>query len=163
MVIISGFLVSCVADTKSLENKVSGVSLSDTVAVSLATQQTSLTGTAELKILFTITNHTSESFSVLPWGTPLETVLSADAFEVIHNGKELPYIGRIVKRVAPVKSDYIQIIPGEEITVTVNLSYAYVFDAIGAYQVQLRTEAGKYRVHGHLLPVASKPLFIERL
>jgi len=162
VVILSFFLASCMADTFSVANESVNVSLPDTVVVSLAMQQTSLTQSDDFKIHFTITNHSSESFTVLPWGTPLETVLSADVFEVTHNGTELPYVGRIVKRAAPVKSDYIHISPGEKITAIVNLSYGYVFDAVGVYQVQLRTEGGKYRAHGDLLPVASQPLVIER-
>ena len=82
---------------------------------------------------------------------------------MIFNGSALPYVGRIVKRAAPVASDYIHIAAGEKKTVTVNLSYAYELDAVGSYQVQLKTEGGKYRAHSHLLPVTSQSLVIERL
>ena len=157
------FLSGCVADTLPVASKQSDVPGKDSVVVSLAAMKASVGRSEDLQVLFSIANYSSETFTILPWATPLEAVLSADSFEVIYNGSALPYVGRIVKRAAPAASDYIHIAAGEKKTVTVNLSYAYELDAVGSYQVQLKTEGGKYRAHSHLLPVTSQSLVIERL
>lgn len=159
-------LAGCGAETRSGADDrtiVKQVELNDVVVVSLAALQPSVAQGKDIEVLFTISNHTGQSFTLLPWGTPLETILSADNFEVIYNDKVLPYVGRVVKRAPPQESDYLLIAAGDEVTAVVNLSNAYELESAGQYQVQLKAEDGSYRAHGYLLPVISPSLLIKRL
>lgn len=133
------------------------------VVISLAAVEPVVAADDSVEILFSIENFTEENFRVLPWGTPLEAVLSADIFDVVYADEALPYRGRVVKRAPPGEADYLDIAAGDKKEVTVNLSQAYDTRTAGSYQVQLKTIDGEYQMHGHSLKILTAPLMIERL
>jgi peptidyl-Lys metalloendopeptidase len=73
---------------------------------------------------FVIDNGTPSDLWVLTWYTPLEG-MKGEIFQVICDGIEMKYQGRMVKRADPTKKDYKCIRSGESETVAVDLTEAY--------------------------------------
>lgn len=91
-----------------------------------------------INLSMTIQNTGEKPYTFLPWGTPLENVLTSDCLEVKHNGIPIPYIGIMVKRIPPTEKDYITIKTDETSTGIVNLLDGYTFDAKGVYTIQFK-------------------------
>ena len=85
-------------------------------------------------------NETGSPLALLTWGTPLESKMTRDAYDVERNGERLAYTGRRVKRSAPGPADYVTIKPGESVTAPVDLSLGYDLRQTGAYRVRIRPE-----------------------
>lgn len=126
-----------------LEDRVDNVLL-----VSLESASTILKPDENAVLIFSVENATADLVALLPWGTPLEAVLSADMFDVTFENELLAYRGRLVKRLAPKPSDYIHLSAGEKKQVSVNLSQGYDTRTAGVYSVQLKSVNGYYRING---------------
>lgn len=180
MVVLCGLINACQADHPDLsENSRMAAELKnpqqssvysdgsasdnrDSLIVGLAAKQLQLEPDADMQLVFTVENLTDDAIVILPWGTPMEAVLSADVFDVEHQGDKLPYQGRMIKRSAPTESDYLTVPSGENLDFTVNLSQAYDTRTAGVYTVQLKTRDGLYRFDSQEAPVSTAPLTIER-
>jgi peptidyl-Lys metalloendopeptidase len=90
-------------------------------------------GTAS--ITFTLTNRGDQPVSVLKWHTPLEGIQN-DIFDIVHEGKPVPYVGRLVKRGQPTAEDFVTLGPGETASAVVDLGEAYAFPEPGRYEVR---------------------------
>ena len=134
----------------------------DQLSVELSVIDEKIARDAPFTFLYTIHNGTAESVRFLPWGTPLEDDLLADSFNVSYQGELLPYIGKMVKRMAPVDADYITLGANKKLEVTVDLSRSYNTSGKGSYKVELKTYDGKYSIDGTFFTILSKPLAIER-
>ncbi len=132
------------------------------LVASLVATDTWLQQGADLKLTFSVKNLSDDSVMVLPWGTPLEAVLSADIFEVLYKDEILPYRGRVVKRAPPVDTDYLEIPSGGTTQSIVNLSQAYDTRTAGTYTVQLKTVDGLLRLYDQDAWIETDPLVIER-
>ena len=98
----------------------------------------SLPSGAVVKVRFTLTNISSEGFFLLKWFTPLEG-LAGDIFQVQRDGVDLPYVGKMVKRGAPVSEDYVWIDAGGSVSAEVDLAEGYEFSQAGQYTLQFRS------------------------
>ncbi len=134
----------------------------DALSVRLAVIDKVIEKEAPFRFQYIIKNGTADAIRILPWATPLEKILSADSFDITFNGEQLPYIGRMVKRMAPTDADYVTISAGESVEVTVDLSNAYDTSASGNYRVQLRTYRGVYSIETTAFVIGSEPLMIDR-
>src|SRR4249920_859905 len=56
-------------------------------------------------LAFTVVNESASPVHILRWQTPFDGV-DSDLFDVTFNGESIDYTGRLVKRPAPVASDY---------------------------------------------------------
>lgn len=88
----------------------------------------------------TLTNVTDGSLSILSWGTPFESVISHDIFD-IHAADDLTqtqlgYKGRSVKRGDPLPEDFIALAAGESIQQYLSLSVYYAIPVHGAYTLE---------------------------
>lgn len=88
-------------------------------------------------LVFSLTNRSKRTLSVLKWYTPLEGFKS-DIFEVRRAGKPVPYVGRLYKRAAPTAEDYVTLRPGRTVRQAVDFFDAYDVAASGTYNVQYR-------------------------
>jgi len=93
------------------------------------------------KILYTITNNSGVPLHVLDWMTPLKEV-TGDLFSVSIGGKEVPYLGKLVKRKAPTAKEYIALKPNESLTAEVDLSAYYEMYRAGQYVVKYKRDIG---------------------
>jgi len=94
-----------------------------------------------------LTNESAAPLSLLKWGTPLESAMTRDIFDVVHNGRRLPYVGRRVKRGAPQEADYLTVSPGQSVQGSVSLREGYRLDEVGKYSVRLRPDSLHFRNH----------------
>jgi peptidyl-Lys metalloendopeptidase len=88
-------------------------------------------------LVFSLTNQSRRTLSVLKWHTPLEGFKS-DTLEVRRAGKLVPYVGRLYKRAAPTPEDYVTIRPGQTVRQSVDFFDAYDVAERGTYRVQYR-------------------------
>ncbi|GMV29015.1 MAG: hypothetical protein AMXMBFR59_11400 [Rhodanobacteraceae bacterium] len=92
------------------------------------------------KIVYSLSNTTDAPVQVLRWQTPVDGV-NNDLFSVSQNGEPVAYIGRLVKRSAPTDKDYVELAPGQSITVDVDLSAYYDMRKGGQYTVRYARDA----------------------
>jgi heat shock protein HslJ len=100
--------------------------------------QESLPNGAVVNVKFTLTNTSAHGFFVLKWFTPLEG-LAGDIFQVRRDGEELPYVGKLVKRGAPVSEDYVWIDAGGSVSAEIDLAEGYDFSQAGQYTLLFRS------------------------
>lgn len=105
----------------------------------IETDRTSLATGEELVLRFALTNTGRSSAQVLRWHTPLLGV-DADLFEVSRNGEAVAYLGRMFKRGAPTRADYLVVRPGETLSANVPLASLYDLSRPGEYTVRYRLE-----------------------
>ena len=110
-----------------------------------------------VNIKFTLENISSEALFVLAWQTPLEG-LKGNIFKVSRNGDRIPYEGRMIKRGAPVRSEYVRIGPGESVSATIDLSTGYSLCAAGRYDVEFQGFLHDVAREGDALPRARDAL-----
>ncbi len=104
-------------------------------------------------------NETTRALRLLRWGTPLESTMTRDSFEVIHNGQSLPYIGRRVKRGPPQDADYVLIEPARSVSGMVDLGTSYALDQAGEYSVRLRPQVLRFRHATDIITVSEPFVF----
>ncbi len=102
------------------------------IIVSFSTQKETLySGTITINMV----NYSTEDVKLLKWNTPLEETLSANVFNVTIDGKNVQYMGRMVKRGAPTESDYLLFQAGEVKNITLKLPKYYEMNKEGSYTV----------------------------
>lgn len=87
-----------------------------------------------------LTNTSGAVQHLLRWRTPVDGV-SAPLFEVRRDGQPVRYLGRRIKRPAPVPADYVPLAPGAALTHTVELSRLYEMSVTGNYTIRYRSAA----------------------
>ena len=110
----------------------------DSVAVSIVPLQDKVGATGPIKFRFTLRNTHQAPLSILKWNTPLDG-LNADMFRVTLNGKTVPYIGRLISRLAPRPEDYVTIEPGRTVSAEFDLAKGYEISETGSYEVVYRS------------------------
>lgn len=94
----------------------------------------------------TITNDSTGTIVVPRWQIP-GARLEADLFQVTRDGQAVEYLGILVKRPAPTRSDLVAIGPGQSISGRTELSRHYDMASGGEYLVSYRLElAGSNRL-----------------
>lgn len=92
---------------------------------------------APVTLKFTVYNHSDSTLSFCKWHTPFERLMSKYLDVVDETGKEAEYKGPMAKRIMPPPADsYIQVKPGDSISVSTNLKDAYAIEKPGKYSVK---------------------------
>jgi len=87
---------------------------------------------------FTLESNAHQTLQLLRWQTPLAGI-EHDMFEVTRDGEPVPYTGKLIKRALPQAADYIEIEPGETLTVVFDPTAAYDMMQPGDYTIRYRT------------------------
>lgn len=85
--------------------------------------------------VFRLENRSSLAIHVLKWHTPLEGIVNR-IFKVTRDGKELDYLGPMVRRGNPVAEDYVEIAPGKSASASFDLAKAYDITPTGEYRLE---------------------------
>ncbi len=89
------------------------------------------------EVRITARNVAKRAQNLLLWNTPFEATLSADLFDIRHEGQRLEYRGRMVKRLPPPPAEaYRRIPPGESIEVVLDLADVYALNEPGNYELR---------------------------
>lgn len=91
-----------------------------------------------IELEFKVTNQSDQVVYLLTWYTPLEGILG-NIFHVTYDGRELPYLGPMVMRAAPLADQYLMLSAGESVTNVVDLSKVYDFSEVGKYKVAFKS------------------------
>ncbi len=128
----SFLLLSCAAgpDAQRHENA--------SLAATLKLRNVYTQGPIRVQIEFSLKNLSDKSMRLLKWGTPFEGRFTDDMFEVVVNGKPVPYTGMMIKRGAPRESDYITIEAHGTLTTRVAIEDGYALTTTGHYTVRYR-------------------------
>lgn len=102
--------------------------------VHLSADKTSFRETEDVILRVLIKNPGKSPIKILKWFTPFGGI-ERSLFKVFLNGSQVPYIGRMVKRAAPIEQDYINLKADESIADDVKLSDYYVLSTTGACDV----------------------------
>lgn len=106
--------------------------------VSIVSAKESFEFNEDVVVEVIIQNPSDRTIQLLKWHTPLEDI-ERPLFIVTINGNPVPYVGKLVKRAAPVKQDYIEFKPGDQVRMNVTLSDVYDLSAPGEYRVIYET------------------------
>jgi len=112
--------------------------LPDNLHVIASIEQTSFSVDDNLMVSVTYHNFGNQTISLLKWDTALNNGLTEDLFDIEFNDQKIPYTGVHVKRLAPTRSDFVQIAPGESATGKVNLQGSYPINFKGRYKIAMR-------------------------
>jgi hypothetical protein len=76
-------------------------------------------------------NQSSAEVSFLPWNTPFDSSVNGNFLKVVDGSDaadaELSYVGRMVKRAAPISTDYLSLTDGELLKNNLDLTKSYNF------------------------------------
>lgn len=131
--------------------------------VGLISLENSYAADEPIVVRYFLENSSDRALSLLPWGTPLEAPLMSDSFSVATRDQQSTYQGIVVKRLAPVESDYLEIQAGGRIEADVVISRAYDMRAAGTYTVQLKNRDGVYSIGSTEFSLVTAPLEINRV
>jgi peptidyl-Lys metalloendopeptidase len=107
------------------------------VSISVKPERAALGKSDEVAVVVTMTNTSAATVYLLAWQTPFGAV-EAPLFDITRDGQPVRYLGRMVKRAAPVPADTIALAPGASRSVRVELSALYQMGVTGAYGIRYR-------------------------
>lgn len=110
------------------------------IDVTITPERAALGRRDEVLVTVTLTNTGSTPERLLKWRTPF-VAPEAALFDITRDGQTVRYLGRKVKRAAPVEADYLLLAPGESRSARVELSSTYDMAITGAYSVRYRVPA----------------------
>lgn len=119
----------------------------------IKTKQSQYDGSMIVKI----TNYSTDEIEVLKWNTPLEQQLNANIFNISLDGKNIKYLGRILKRAKPSRDDYTTFAAGESRNITLSLPQYYNMSKAGLYKINYKG-IFKYKSKINKKTVAAKML-----
>lgn len=105
------------------------------IVVAITPERAALGKRDEVLMTVTLTNTGSAPERILKGRTPFGKQEGA-LFDVTRDGQPVRYLGREVKRAAPVEADYLLLAPGESRSARVELSSSYDMAATGSYAVR---------------------------
>ncbi|MDN4057363.1 M35 family metallo-endopeptidase [Massilia sp. YIM B02769] len=108
------------------------------IAVTVTPEQNAIGKGDDVNVTVTLTNTGSTPQRLLKWRTPFVPPEHA-LFHITRDGQPVRYLGRHVKRAAPLDADYIVLAPGEARSARVELSSLYEMGITGAYSVRYLT------------------------
>ncbi len=108
---------------------------SNSLSVSLSVSDRATVSDQEVMVDVVFTNNGSTPLSIAKWFVP-EGALEGDLFLLSRDGKQVPYLGPIIKRAAPTAQDMITLAPGESISRSVDIAGMYDLSASGEYKMQ---------------------------
>ena len=98
-----------------------------------------LQGAQPAELVFTLKNAGSDVVQILNWQTPFEGI-KAPMFDITRDGAAVEYGGRMLKRAAPKKEEYLVLKPGEQMQARINLADAWDVAPPGRYTVEYAAE-----------------------
>ena len=105
-------------------------------------------------VQFRITNNSNDIVKVPSWLLP-SSEATGKLFDVSRGGKQVDYLGPMIKRAAPTEADLVTFQPHETKVVSVDLSRAYDLSAGGDYTVRFRsTLQGAFNGKGQRIAAA---------
>lgn len=105
-------------------------------------------------VQFRITNNSNDIVKVPSWLLP-SSEATGKLFDVSRGGKQVDYLGPMIKRPAPTEADLVTFQPHETKLVTVDLSRAYDLSAGGDYTIRFRsTLQGAFNGKGQRIAAA---------
>lgn len=107
--------------------------------IELATADSRSAADEQPQVVFHVSNSSEQPVKMLIWNTPLEKELSADVFEVVHNGKPVEYLGRMVKRGEPQESDFVEVPAGGRVEATIDIARYYDISEPGGYALSYKS------------------------
>lgn len=119
----------------SLSFSLSSSARSNNLSVNLSVSDRATVSDQEVMVDVVFTNNGSTPLSIAKWFVP-EGALEGDLFLLSRDGKQVPYLGPIIKRAAPTAQDMITLAPGESITRSVDIADMYDLSASGEYKMQ---------------------------
>ena len=90
-----------------------------------------------INIICKIYNSSLESQSFCKYHTPFEGVQNR-IFTLIKDGKNIPYKGKLIKRLVPIKKDYVDLQSKGTISCTVDISSSYDLSKKGEYFINYK-------------------------
>jgi hypothetical protein len=94
-----------------------------------------------LELRFTVYNLSDKTQSFCKWHTPFEPPMSKYLDIKDDQGVEARYQGAMAKRIMPPPADsYIEVKPGDSLSVKVNISKIYALDKPGTYSVRYNAQ-----------------------
>lgn len=115
------------------------------VSVSISSAKAVLQSTDDVVVNVKFTNTSNVDQYVLKHSTPFGEA-SAPLFSVVRDGVAVPYLGKLIKRVAPTSADYLVLKPGKSYTQQVELSSQYDLSKTGNYSIKY--QAGSEHLFG---------------
>ena len=91
-----------------------------------------------IELTFEVKNNNIESFTFLPWGTPLEGRFTKSYLNIIHNDETIKYSGIIKKRRVAIEDDYTTLETNETATEKVDILKGYKLIEKGVYHIQFK-------------------------
>ena len=88
-------------------------------------------------LTFSIQSNLNKTIRILPWHTPLEGIFSHFFTIKDKTGQLLDYQGPLMKRAAPIDSDYINLEASQKLSHRVDLSKTYTFIQKQSYLISL--------------------------
>lgn len=120
---------------KLLQNLSTGF-VDSSIEVELSMQhQDGYFSTDQLILDVTLTNVSKDEVTFLKWETPFENDFTGNMLTIQHEGEEVSYIGKIVKRAPPEEGDFITLAAGETISTSIDISQGYAIEHRGDYTV----------------------------
>ncbi len=141
MKLLAFLIIIVVASAIACKTTVTNSSI-DSINAKISVEKRSYNSGEDISLTLEIKNIGQESFTYLPWGTPIENGFTNDCLDVKHDGVPVDYIGIMVKRRPPEKEDYITLHPLEISTGVVNILDGYPLTDPGTYTVQFKERYG---------------------
>ena len=89
-----------------------------------------------LNCTFDFTNESADDYHICQYHTPLEGIRNRFLTVTDEGGRELQYMGILMKRLPPKKRHYTPIKAGDTISATIAVNDAYQFDCNCTYTIQ---------------------------
>jgi len=122
----------------SLSNSSAHSDLPDGIVVSISVSKNSFGLSDKLFIKVSYRNVSDKPVRLLKWNTALDGGLTEDLFYIEYLGEELEYIGVHAKRLAPRESDFVELVPDESASGTIDLLLSYPINYKGDYRISVR-------------------------
>ncbi len=116
----------------------SGHPIGENLKITISKSKTKFDRRKEYKIHIAIQNISNRTLRILKWHTPFAKEIGNNLFLVRRNDREVPYLGKLIKRRAPEKRDYLILRPDESIETDIDIAKLYDLGKPGTYTFQFR-------------------------
>lgn len=138
LLLISCFVLTIIIVTFTSATGMSSSQMPERLKITISRSKTEFDRKKEYRIHVTIQNISDRTIRILKWHTPLAKEIGNNMFSIKRDGREVQYIGKLIKRRAPEKKDYLILQPGEAIETDINLARLYDISKTGRYTIQFR-------------------------
>ena len=136
LVLIALLVVSGGAEAR-FEDQILQMDRGHDLQVMVEPQMSYVPASADVRVNVTFANSGRNAATLTRWFVP-ETDFDEPLFVVSRDGVVVDYLGPIVKRPPPTANDLVVLRPGEQLTISVELSGMYDFSAGGDYTIKYR-------------------------